>query len=109
MVKTFKKSSSPEPVAFDLWPVYSGERFRALRPSCILGTQERVRNSRGKRAIGVRAIEVLLLFGHSPYIYLHFVFLSQTTDISQSEFSEYRKFTLKYSSSFDMNLDFEIS
>ena len=24
------------------------------------GTQERVRNSRGKRAIGVRAIEVLL-------------------------------------------------
>ena len=26
----------------------------------FLGTQERVRNSRGKRAIGVRAIEVLL-------------------------------------------------
>ena len=26
------------------------------------GTQERVRNSRGKRAIGVRAIEVLLYF-----------------------------------------------
>ena len=25
-----------------------------------LGTQERVRNNRGKRAIGVRAIEVLL-------------------------------------------------
>ena len=21
---------------FDLWPVYSGERFRAFRPSCIL-------------------------------------------------------------------------
>ena len=27
---------------------------------CLLGTQERVRNSRGKRAISVRAIEVLL-------------------------------------------------
>ena len=27
------------------------------------GTQERVRNSRGKRAISVRAIEVLLYFG----------------------------------------------
>ena len=26
----------------------------------FLGTQEKVRNSRGKRAIGVRAIEVLL-------------------------------------------------
>ena len=26
----------------------------------LLGTQERVRNSRGKRAIGVRATEVLL-------------------------------------------------
>ena len=26
----------------------------------FLGTQERVRNSRGKRAIGVRAIDVLL-------------------------------------------------
>ena len=26
------------------------------------GTQERIRNSRGKRAIGVRAIEVLLYF-----------------------------------------------
>ena len=26
----------------------------------MLGTQERVRNSRGKRAIGVRATEVLL-------------------------------------------------
>ena len=22
---------------FDLWPVYSGERFRAFRPSCLLG------------------------------------------------------------------------
>ena len=28
----------------------------------FLGTQERVRNSRGKRAISVRAIEVLLYF-----------------------------------------------
>ena len=28
--------------------------------SFSLGTQERVRNSRGKRAIGVRAVEVLL-------------------------------------------------
>ena len=28
-----------------------------------LGTQERVRLSRGKRAIGVRATEVLLYFG----------------------------------------------
>ena len=27
---------------------------------CFQGTQERVRNSRGKRAISVRAIEVLL-------------------------------------------------
>ena len=26
----------------------------------ILGTRERIRNSRGKRVIGVRAIEVLL-------------------------------------------------
>ena len=30
-----------------------------------LGTQERVRNSRGKRAISVRAIEVLLYFSTS--------------------------------------------
>ena len=29
----------------------------------FLGTQERVRNSHGKRAIGVRAIEVLLKMG----------------------------------------------
>ena len=29
----------------------------------LLGTQERVRNSRGKRAIGVRATEVLLYMG----------------------------------------------
>ena len=29
----------------------------------FLGTQERVRNSRGKRAISVRAIEVLLYSG----------------------------------------------
>ena len=28
----------------------------------FLGTQERVRNSRGKRAVSVRAIEVLLYF-----------------------------------------------
>ena len=28
----------------------------------LVGTQERVRNSRGKRAISVRAIEVLLYF-----------------------------------------------
>ena len=28
----------------------------------LLGTQEHVRNSRGKRAIGIRAIKVLLLF-----------------------------------------------
>ena len=28
-----------------------------------LGTQEQVRKSRGKRAIGIRAIEVLLYFG----------------------------------------------
>ena len=25
---------------FDLWPVYSGERFRAFRPSCILFLME---------------------------------------------------------------------
>ena len=30
---------------------------------CFLATQGRVRNSRGKRAIGVRAIEVLLYCG----------------------------------------------
>ena len=32
----------------------------------FIGTQERVRNSHGKRAIGVRAIEVLLYY----YMYL---------------------------------------
>ena len=37
------------------------------------GTQERVRNSRGKRTISVRAIEVLLYF----YTYEHLKFHAQ--------------------------------
>ena len=32
-------------------------------------TQERVQNSRGKRAISVRAIEVLLLLGHAECLH----------------------------------------
>ena len=40
--------------------------------SFSLGTQERVRNSRGKQAIGVRAIEVLLYT--CIYIYIFFFF-----------------------------------
>ena len=37
--------------------------FPVLQPrDYFLGTQERVRNNRGKRAIGVRAIEVLLYY-----------------------------------------------
>ena len=35
----------------------------------FLGTQERVRNSRGKRAISVRTTEVLL---HLPHALIHF-------------------------------------
>ena len=33
---------------FDLWPVYSGERFRALRPSCLSLERERNQNQRNK-------------------------------------------------------------
>ena len=41
--------------------VYRG-RKTTVQQQFFLGTQERVRNCRGKRAIGVRAIEVLLYF-----------------------------------------------
>ena len=34
---------------------------------CFQGTQERVRNSRGKRAISVRATEVLLYMRYSEF------------------------------------------
>ena len=27
---------------FDLWPVYSGERFRAFRPSCFIFTPKKL-------------------------------------------------------------------
>ena len=37
----------------------------------FLGTQERVRNSRDKRAIGVRAIEVLLYSDKRPIEFFH--------------------------------------
>ena len=36
--------------------------FPNLQSDYFLGTQERVRNSRGKRATNVRAIEVLLYY-----------------------------------------------
>ena len=39
----------------------------------FLGSQERVRNSHGKRAISVRAIEVLLYY---PFDFFHNIFLS---------------------------------
>ena len=41
--------------------VYRG-RKKTIQQQFFLGTQERVRNCRGKRTIGVRAIEVLLYF-----------------------------------------------
>ena len=41
---------------------YEQEKQPKLSQICNYGTQERVQNSRGKRAINVRAIEVLLYF-----------------------------------------------
>ena len=41
-------------------PKYPNTIIPAAMVLFLLGTQECVRNSRGKRAIGVRAIEVLL-------------------------------------------------
>ena len=50
-----------------LFSRYKKENHPKLSQICnymylFLGSQERVRNSRGKRAISVRAIEVLLIF-----------------------------------------------
>ena len=45
--------------------------FPNLQPrDYCLGTQDRVRNSRGKRAISVLAIEVLLYFLHAVIYYV---------------------------------------
>ena len=45
--------------------------------SFILGTQGRVRNSRGKRAISIQVIEVLLLFFFC-FFFLFFEFFNYT-------------------------------
>ena len=46
---------------------------KSLAKGFFLGTQERVRNSRGKRAISVRATEALLYFAF--YIFQLFIHL----------------------------------
>ena len=51
--------------------------------SCFLETQERVRNSRGKRTISVRAIEVLL---YIPGDHLHTDITTCHTEEAQQKY-----------------------
>ena len=65
------------------FPIQNEKIYRNLQPREFLqGTQERVRNSRGKRAISVRATEVLLYLETTKRVIFIVHTLSITLDVS---------------------------